>query len=103
MQLGRRPAWLERLEPCSQIGDFPAQLGDLSALVAEFGGEAAQREAEPSSAKLGADSRQVWLVVKGHEAVPGSRPGLGLPSRVLMDVRCIGRLTLELDFKLPLL
>jgi hypothetical protein len=36
---------LETLEPRFQIGDFPAQLGDLSALVDEFDGEAAQREA----------------------------------------------------------
>ena len=58
---------LERLEPRSQIGDFPSQLGDLSALVDEFGGDAAQREPESLSAKLGTDSRQARLVVRGHE------------------------------------
>ena len=57
---------LERREPRSQIGDFPAQLGDLSALVDEFGGDATQRDAESSSAKLGAESRQIRVVVRNH-------------------------------------
>ena len=95
---------IERLELGSQVGDFPAQLGDLPALLDEFGGEAAQREAESSSGKLGADSRQVRLVVRGHVAVCRSRARARLfPSVCLMDGQCIGRLTLELDFKLPLL
>jgi hypothetical protein len=67
---------LERLELGSQVGDFPAQLRDLPALLDEFGGEAAQREAESSSAKLGADSRQVRLVVRGRVTLFPSR-GLG--------------------------
>ena len=92
----------ERLEPRSQIGDFPAQLGDLSALVDEFGGEAAQREPESVTAKLGAGSRQVRLVVRRHVAISRARTRL-CPSVCLMDARCIGRLMLELDFKLALL
>jgi hypothetical protein len=95
---------LERLEPRCQIGDFPAQLGDLSALVDEFGGEAAQREAESSNAKLGADSRQVRPVVRAHVAISRSPAwGPALPVRVLIDGQCTGRLTLELNVKLPLL
>ena len=95
---------LGSLEPRSQIGDFPAQLGDLSALVNEVGGEAAQREAESLSAMLGADSRQVRLVVSGHVAVSRSWAWARLcPPACLMDAQCIGRHTLELDFKLPLL
>jgi hypothetical protein len=58
---------LERREPRFQFGDFPAQLRDFSALVDEFGGDAAQREPESFSAKLGAGSRQARLVVRGHE------------------------------------
>jgi hypothetical protein len=64
---------LERLEPRSQIGNFPAQLGDLATLVDEFGGEASQREAESLSAKLGAQARQVRLVIRGHAAVSRDR------------------------------
>ena len=56
---------LERRKPRSQIGNFPAQLRDLSALVDELDGDAAQREPESFSAELGADSRQARLVVRG--------------------------------------
>jgi hypothetical protein len=98
--LGRALRRLERLEPRSQIVDFPAQLGDLSALVDEFDGEAPEREAESLSAKLGADSRQVRLVLRGHVAVSRSGRARLCPSVCLLDAQCIGRLTLELDVKL---
>jgi hypothetical protein len=65
MQPGRWPAARET-KPRSQIGNFPAQLRDLSALVDELDGDAAQREPESFSADLGADSRQARLVVRGH-------------------------------------
>ena len=57
---------LERFEPRFQIGDFPAQHGDLSSLVDELDGEAAQREAKALGADLGAECRQIRLVVTGH-------------------------------------
>jgi hypothetical protein len=103
MQLGRALRRLERLGPRSEIGDLPAQPGNLSALVDEFDGEVAQREAESFSAKLGADSRG-RLVVRGHVAVSRSQPQPRLCASVcLMDAQCIGRLALELDIKLALL
>ena len=84
---------LERREPRSQIGEFPTQLGAPSTLVDEIGGKASQREAESLSAKLGADSRQVPLVVRGHVAVSrsGGRPRR-CPSACLRDAKCIGPL-----------
>jgi hypothetical protein len=69
-----------RLEARFQIGDFAAQLGDLSTVVHELDGEAVQREAKSLGASFGADPRQVWLVVTGHVSV-------------VQNARCIGRLT----------
>jgi hypothetical protein len=76
---------LERLEPRSEVSDFPAQLGDFPALVDELDGEAAKRVAKSLGANFGANPRQVRLVVKGHGAVSlwtrGASAGSQLVSR----------------------
>jgi hypothetical protein len=57
---------LQALETRSQLGDLPAQPGDLPALLDQLGGEAAQREAESLGANLGLGPPQVGLVPASH-------------------------------------
>jgi hypothetical protein len=88
-----------------------ARLQDITARLAGSNGCPARSECtRPTGWRLSRGlrrpraRRRVRLVVRGHVASSRFRaPSRLCPSGCLMDARCIGRLTLEPEVKLPLL